>query len=64
LLTSSSAPENVLAAMRAAARERFIETFTWPMVLDAYEKLLLRWVTSARSAAAARRSAAVFSVVQ
>ncbi len=57
LLTSSSAPDDALAAMRAAARERFVETFTWPMVLEAYEKLLLQWVASARLTAAARQTA-------
>ena len=32
-----------LAAMRDASRRRFLENFTWPQVLAAYERLLERW---------------------
>lgn len=39
-----------LDAMRRAARERFEQAFTWPMILAGYETLLHRWLPARRRA--------------
>ncbi len=36
--------ESVLQALRMAARQRFEQAFTWPMILQQYETLLAAWL--------------------
>ena len=36
--------ESVLRALRMAARQRFEQAFTWPMILQQYETLLAAWL--------------------
>ena len=36
--------EPALQALRAAARQRFEQAFTWPMILQQYESLLAAWL--------------------
>lgn len=42
------APDADLAPLATAARARHAESFTWPAVLEAYEKLLTRWIPPVR----------------
>lgn len=43
VLDRLAADPDALTVMRAASAARFAEAFTWPMILGAYETLLLQW---------------------
>lgn len=45
VFTRLLADESALHTLRVAARRRFDAQFTWPAVLDAYERMLLRFVS-------------------